>query len=156
MSSLFRSRTTAVAAGAALLVGLGSVSAVAADMVGSGGIRNGSVRSIDIQDESIRSVDINNGGVHAEDLPGWVMAQLQKAGTAGPRGAKGATGTDGAAGPAGETGPAGPAGETGPAGSSGEFELQSDSLAEPMAIANLRVSREAGDTGLRNAEVPVL
>jgi hypothetical protein len=69
ISRIFRSRTAAVTAGAAVLVvASGAGGAIAASMV----------TSADIQNDTIRSVDIHDGGVHLNDLSSWVQGQLNR------------------------------------------------------------------------------
>jgi hypothetical protein len=48
--SVLNNRITAVLAGSALVVGLGATGAVAGDMIGSGDIRDGSIRGVDLRD----------------------------------------------------------------------------------------------------------
>jgi hypothetical protein len=84
--SIVRSRVGAVAVGAALVVGLGSATAVAGDLIRSG----------DIKDNSIRSVDIQNGSIRQHDLADGALASLKgKQGPAGEQGPKGAQGPKG-------------------------------------------------------------
>lgn len=60
MSSLFRSRTAAVVAGAVVLVGLGSAGgAYAAGQLDSSDIKNNSVRGVDVQNGSVAWKDLN-------------------------------------------------------------------------------------------------
>jgi hypothetical protein len=48
--SVLNNRITAVLAGSALVVGLGATGAVAGDMIGSGDIRDGSIRGVDLRE----------------------------------------------------------------------------------------------------------
>lgn len=67
--TMFRSRTTAVVAGAAALVVVSSTGgAIAASMI----------TSADIQDGTIRSVDIHDGGVHDDNLSSWLQARIHR------------------------------------------------------------------------------
>lgn len=84
--------------------------AVGARLVDSAGIKN----------ESIRGIDVKNGSLGVAELSAGAVAALRgQRGPAGPAGPAGTTGTDGAQGPAGPVGPAGPAGAAGPAGPAG-------------------------------------
>jgi hypothetical protein len=78
-------RLAAVATGAALVVGLGSVTAVAADMV----------TSKDIKNNTIRSVDIKNGTIATKDMSRKAKRDLR--GNRGPRGPEGPQGPPGQA-----------------------------------------------------------
>jgi hypothetical protein len=138
---LLRSRTTAVVAGAILLVGLGGVGgAVAAGQIGSKDIRDGGVKTADlgkravtatklkpgavrsgqIKDGGVRSRDLRDGGVLPADLSAAVREMLETPGPVGPQGPAGEPGgPQGDPGPQGLPGEAGPAGPAGPAGVSG-------------------------------------
>jgi hypothetical protein len=84
--SIVRSRVGAVAVGAALVVGLGSATAVAGDLIRSG----------DIKDETIRSVDIKNGTIRQHDLAPRALDALKgEQGPAGEQGEQGPAGKDG-------------------------------------------------------------
>jgi hypothetical protein len=73
MHKLFKSRVTAVATGAVVVVGLGATGATAAGMIGSDDIKNNSVRSVDIHDGSVQGDDIQRDAVGtAEIAPGSV------------------------------------------------------------------------------------
>lgn len=63
MRSLFDGGVTAVTAGAAVIVGLGATGAVAAGVIGSGDVRN----------QSIRAVDIHRGAIGASELRGQAV-----------------------------------------------------------------------------------
>ena len=137
---LLRSRTTAVAVGAILLVGLGGVGgAVAAGQIGSKDIRDGGVKTVDLgkravtakklKPGAVRSKALRDGAVAPADLSAAVKELIATAvkGEAGPTGpagpvrpSGGPAGPEGPAGPAGEQGPAGPAGDQGPAGPTGD------------------------------------
>src|SRR4051794_12419126 len=91
---LFNNRTTALAAGATILVLGGAGGAVAA----------GQITGQDIKDDSIYSRDIHDGTLHSWDFSRQAMRSL-----------KGARGPQGAQGPQGPQGPAGPKGEPGDA-----------------------------------------
>ena len=87
--SMFRSRSVAVLAGAAVLVGATSFGAVASSLVTSRDIKDDTITSADIKDSTVRLADINDNAV----------ARL--------------AGQDGAQGPQGEQGIPGPKGEPG-------------------------------------------
>jgi hypothetical protein len=129
---LLRSRTTAVAAGAILLVTLGGVGgAVAAGQIGTKDIRNGGVKTADLgkgavtakklKAGAVRSKALKDGAVAPADLSAAVQEMIATAvaGPAGPEGPECPEGPAGAQGPAGPEGPAGPAGAAGPAGTQG-------------------------------------
>jgi hypothetical protein len=145
---LLRSRTTAVAAGAILLVTLGGVGgAVAAGQIGTKDIRNGGVKTADLgkgavtakklKAGAVRSKALKDGAVAPADLSAAVQEMIATAvagpagpegpegpqgpagGPPGPEGPMGPEGPAGAQGPAGPEGPAGPAGAAGPAGTQG-------------------------------------
>ena len=141
-SRLFRARVTSVALGATLLVAMGGVGgAVAAGQIGSTGIKDHSVRTVDLSKNAVgakqlkkaavRSRQLQNGGVRSADLSAEVRELIATAVT-GPAGPAGDTGSVGPAGPAGgpvgpegAQGPAGPEGPAGPAGVSG-YQVVSD------------------------------
>lgn len=130
---LLRSRTTAVVAGAILLVGLGGVGgAVAAGQIGSKDIRDGGVKTADLGKRAVTATKLKPGAVHSKALRdgGVLPADLSAAvkeliatavtGPAGPVGPEGPVGpAGGPVGPQGPAGPAGPAGAVGPAGPQG-------------------------------------
>jgi hypothetical protein len=91
--SIFRSRTAAVAAGAAVLVGASSFGAVAGSLV----------TSKDIKNDTVRSVDVHDNGLYMRDLSHGVQTRINAPGPQGPAGPQGAPGADGAP---GATGPA--------------------------------------------------
>jgi hypothetical protein len=82
--SIVRSRVGAVAVGAVLVVGLGSATAVAGDLIRSGDIKDNSIKSVDIKDNTLTLDDISTGAEKA----------LQ--GQRGPKGPKGPKGEPGA------------------------------------------------------------
>jgi len=68
---LLRSRTTSVAVGVALLVGLGGVGgAVAAGQIGSKDIRNGGVHTADLHKQSVTTKKIRTGAVRSKSTYG--------------------------------------------------------------------------------------
>jgi hypothetical protein len=70
ISRVFKSRTTAVVAGAAALVVVSMTGgALAASMVTSHDIQDGTIRSVDIHD---------NGGVRLNDLTPWLQGQANR------------------------------------------------------------------------------
>jgi hypothetical protein len=123
MRNVFKNRVAAVAAGAAVVMGLGSTGAVAADAIRSVDIRDQSVDDVDIgrgavntselRDGAVLSRDIADGGLRLLDLGPEVQSRLS---TFGYKGEQGEPGPKGEQGP---PGPVGPPGETGPQGESG-------------------------------------
>ena len=105
----------AAAATSLLLVG-GTTGAVAADMIGSKDIKDGSIRAVDLTDNLVEK--INEAGKRG---PRGFAGQDGVDGADGADGTDGVDGKDGATGPAGPagSGAAGPAGPAGPAGSAG-------------------------------------
>jgi hypothetical protein len=71
------SRTVAVTAAAAVLVTAGATGAVAAGMVTSATIKNGSVRGVDLASGAVGSAKIANGSVQVEDLQGNSVGSRQ-------------------------------------------------------------------------------
>lgn len=77
----FRSRTAAVVTGAAALVlAATGGGAVAAGMVTSQDIQDGTIRAVDISDNGVNSRAIKDGTVHSEDLTPRINGMLNKAG----------------------------------------------------------------------------
>lgn len=77
----FRSRTAAVATGAAALVlAATGGGAVAAGMVTSHDIQDGTIRAVDIADGGVNSRAVKDGSVHSEDLSDQVNGMLNKPG----------------------------------------------------------------------------
>src|SRR3954447_24754315 len=75
---LFNNRTTAVAAGATILVLAGAGGAVAAGRITGRDIKDGSIYSRDIHDGSIYSRDIHNGTLHSWDFSAQATRSLRK------------------------------------------------------------------------------
>jgi hypothetical protein len=92
-------RVAAVAAGAAILVSLGSFGAVAAGMITGKDIKDGSIRQADIGRNAVGSGEIEAGAVRLSDLSDGAERGLQ--GEQGPKGDKGDKGEKGEAGPPG-------------------------------------------------------
>jgi len=96
-TKLFRrvaaSRVAAVSIGAAVVVTLGGTGAVAAGLITSADIRNGSVQGVDLAASSVGSNKIANGSVGSQDLApnsvgsselsGPLMSQINQAGLTG-------------------------------------------------------------------------
>jgi hypothetical protein len=125
MKKLRDNRVAAVAAGSALLVGLGSIGgAVAGDMIGSKDIRNSSIRSVDIHKGGVHKDDIKSNSVGQSELirnsirqwhlAGGIVDKLNDDAARGPQGPQGEQG------PKGDTGPAGPQGPSGAPGQDAE------------------------------------
>jgi hypothetical protein len=95
--NLFRSRTVAVVAGAALLVTLGGVSgAVGAKLVTSADIKNQTIKKVDIAKDGVGGSEVKDRSLKVKDLSSDARAKL-----------KGSTGPAGARGPQGPAGPPG-------------------------------------------------
>jgi hypothetical protein len=77
LPSVLRSRAAAVATGA-LVIGLAATGggAVAAGLVTSSDIKDGSVRAVDLHDNAANHRVIQDGGVHASDLSPALAKQL--------------------------------------------------------------------------------
>src|SRR4051794_8124484 len=99
-----------VVATLALFVALGGTS-YAVKQLGSGDIRDNSIRSRDVRDNSLGSGDIHNGSLARRDFK---RSQLPKGrpGKAGRRGPRGLRGKTGKTGKRGKTGAAGVSGTT--------------------------------------------
>ena len=110
MLSIFR-KPSVVLTAAALVVCVGVGSATAATLIGSAGIKDNSLRSVDIKDQTLRGRDVADHSLRLVDLTSVARTRL--------KGATGATGETGATGPAGQTGPRGPQGATGDTGPAG-------------------------------------
>ena len=78
----------------ALFVALGGVGYAAAT-IGSGDIKNNSVRSKDLRNNNVAGKDIRNGTIRSKDINKKTRSALR--GKRGPRGATGATGAAGTA-----------------------------------------------------------
>jgi hypothetical protein len=150
---LLRSRTTSVAVGAVLLVGLGGVGgAVAASQIGSKDIRDGGVHTVDLAKQAVtakkikagavRSKTLKDGAVAPSDLSAAVQDLIATAvtGPAGPEGpegpagpAGGPVGPQGPEGPQGEVGTRGPAGPAGDAGATGPAGISAYELVTNLA-----------------------
>lgn len=87
--SIFRSRVTAVVAGAATVVALGATGAVAGDLIGSK----------DVQDDSLRGVDVHNGSLGFRELNDYTKDRINRPGPQGEQGEPGQDGADGNANP---------------------------------------------------------
>ena len=108
-----------VVATLALFVALGGTS-YAVKQLGSGDIRDNSIRSRDVHDGSLRTQDVHNGGLLAKDFK---RGQVPR-GRAGPRGVRGLRGFRG------KTGKTGKRGKTGATGVSGLTVVSADSPAD--------------------------
>jgi hypothetical protein len=119
----------ALVAGGALLAG---GAAVAANTVGSGDIKNNSIRQHDIADGAVGSGEIINNTIRRHDIadgsvgPGEILDGSVRAGDLDPALADGLKGEKGDTGDAGPAGPEGPAGPAGPQGDPGLAEVESD------------------------------
>lgn len=118
MSKTTHHRIGAVAAGAAILVGLGSFGAVAANIVTGNDIKDGSIRQADIGKNAVGAGELQAGAVKLSDLSDNAVQGMQ-----GEQGPKGDTGPAGLAGKDGAQGPAGPQGPKGDQGAPGISNL---------------------------------
>lgn len=82
--SIFRSRTIAVTAGAAILAVAGSTGAVAGSLV----------NSADIKNDSVRSADVKDGNLRMKDLKPAVADRIKEGGPQGPQGPQGDPASD--------------------------------------------------------------
>lgn len=122
-----KNRLTTVAVGASILVALGGVGgAVAAGQIGSNGIK----------DNSVRSVDIKNDNLRMQDFRPAVRKAIRTHAADGQDGVDGRNGKDGAPGAQGPAGPAGAAGPAGPAGEPGLSNVRADEPYGQVAPAN--------------------
>src|SRR5688572_1423561 len=118
------SRITAVAIGAAVLVGASSFGAVAAKLVTSEDIKNQTIRSVDIgagevgrselADNAVTGRQVKDGSLYAKAFSDTALEALK-----GNTGAQGPKGDTGAQGPKGDTGAQGPKGDKGADGTDG-------------------------------------
>lgn len=99
--NLFKSRTSAVVAGAAVLA-----------LAGGG--------SVAIADQMIGSKDVRNGSLGMRDFNDFTTNKINKGGERGPRGAMGPAGPQGPKGEKGDQGLHGQPGAQGPAGEDGK------------------------------------
>ena len=104
-------RITAVAIGAAVLVGASSFGAVAAKLVTSDDIKNQTIRKVDIGQDAVGSNEVKDGSLKAKDLTADALEGLK--GAKGDTGAKGDKGDQGLQGPKGDKGDQGMPGEDG-------------------------------------------
>lgn len=146
-------RVLAVAAGAGILLASSSVGAVAAKLVTSDDIKNGTIQSQDIGNGEVQKQDIAANSVGANEIvTGSVnLNSLSDDAKAALVGAQGAVGPQGPAGPAGkdgERGPAGPAGQDGADGVNGTNGVDGEDGRDGLAGAVYRVTEYAnGGTG---------
>lgn len=128
--NLFKSRTSAVVAGAAVLAlaGGGTV-AIADQMIGSQDVRNGSLGMRDFNDHT-------KDKINAQAATG--EATVGERGPAGPQGEQGEKGEKGDTGPAGAMGPQGPKGDQGPAATVGISHWSEGAALAPGEYKELR------------------
>ena len=145
-------RVLAVVAGAGILVASSSVGAVAAKMITSEDIKNGTIQSQDIGKGEVQKSDIASNSVGASEIvPGSVnlrslsddaTASLTAQGPVGPQGPKGDKGDQGEQGPKGDKGEPGERGPAGPAGKDGD-----DGFGQLAAGAHYTTTWAAGRAG---------
>jgi hypothetical protein len=114
-------RITAVAIGAAVLVGASSFGAVAAKLVTSDDIANQTIRKVDIGQDAVGGNEVKDGSLKAKDFTADALEGLQ--GAKGDTGAKGEKGDTGAQGPKGDKGDKGDQGDQGDKGDDGVSNL---------------------------------
>ncbi|MGH3384889.1 MAG: collagen-like triple helix repeat-containing protein [Nocardioidaceae bacterium] len=131
MRSLFRSRTTAVVAGAAVVVSLGATSAVAGSLISSSDIRDGSIQSHDIGSYQVKKQNLGSQSVDSRRLvdESITLHDVHPHLVNYLKGAQGIQGEPGDQGAKGEQGPAGPAGK--------DFTLEHAALAAPKTIEHI-------------------
>lgn len=66
--SILKNRTTAVVAGAAVIVALGATGATAAQLITSADIKNSTIQSVDVAYNSLKGTDIANSSLTGVDL----------------------------------------------------------------------------------------
>ena len=103
LHSVFRSRATAVAAGAVVLTMAAGGAAFATGAITSGDIQNRTIRAIDLATGSVNNRVIEDGSIRSRDLNPGLVKKFSKP---GPKGAPGQDGQDGQQGPPGPPGPA--------------------------------------------------
>lgn len=183
MRSLFRSRATIVVAGAAVVLGLGGTTAVAAGLIDSSDIKDNSIYSADIHDGSVANDDLGwnsvtggkvaNGAISLVDLATEVQTQLDQAaksaynlavegGFSGSQaewlaslnGDPGEDGVDGGQGPAGPAGADGQQGPAGPAGADGTDG--SDGVDGVDGVSGYEVIGRGADASAENGRVTMV
>lgn len=103
----------------AFFCAIGGVSyAAATGQIGSGKIKNGSIRGKDIHANTITGANVRDGSITSDDLAAG-LGSAGPSGATGARGVAGATGATGAIGTAGTVGSTGATGATGNAGTTG-------------------------------------
>jgi hypothetical protein len=103
LHSVFRSRATAVAAGAVVLTMAAGGAAFATGAITSADIANGTVRTVDLATGSVNHRVVKDGSIRRRDLHAGLAKRLS---TPGPQGVPGQDGQQGPAGPAGPDGAA--------------------------------------------------
>lgn len=104
---------------AALVCAVGGVAYAAPALIGSGKIKNESIRGKDVKDNNLTGADIRDGTITAADLASG-LAGPGPTGPAGPTGAAGSNASAGATGATGATGASGATGATGVTGVTGD------------------------------------
>ena len=106
----------------ALSIALGGGTAIAAGLVTSAQIKNGTIQMIDIDPETKKALKGHRGATGAQG-PQGAQGLVGQQGPAGATGNTGATGAPGAKGDTGSKGDAGPKGDPGPKGDTGASPL---------------------------------
>lgn len=82
--SVWKNRTTAVVAGAVVVVGLGATGATAARLITGADIKNGTVESVDVANNSLTSADIGYNSLKGTDIANGSLSTVDIAnGTVG-------------------------------------------------------------------------
>lgn len=76
LPAVLRTRTAAVAAGAAVLVLVGGTGAVAASQITSAQIKDHTIRGVDIANDTVTSLNIHNGSIIERDLSAPLLAKI--------------------------------------------------------------------------------
>ena len=159
-----RTRTSLLAAGAAIALALGGGTAyaeIAGGPVDSGGVIHGCYTNAAIsgshvfvlQDASTTCPKGTTAVSWNEHGPAGAIGPAGAAGPAGPAGATGNTGPAGAMGPAGPAGPAGAAGATGPAGPAGPSGQDGTNILTSPAAPTGSCTNGDSDVDLADGEV---
>lgn len=123
-----------------ILVGSGSATAAAKNLIGSADIQNRSIQTVDMGRDAVTGAKVRDGSLTARDFAGDLTGPQGATGATGPtgpegkrgpigeQGAAGVPGAPGAAGAQGQQGIAGPKGDRGEAGAKGDTGAGSSSV----------------------------
>jgi hypothetical protein len=130
LKSITRGRVIAAAAAVVAVAVVGGGTATAANLITSDDVKNGSLRSVDLENDTIQSKDVADGSLRVNDLTDDAVTTLQQQ---GPKGDTGATGPQG---PRGETGATGARGPQGPKGDDATYVGENWSIIDHNVIGN--------------------